>query len=628
MTKLEFDDGLLWITCSGANFSEQIESCKYLGMVYDLAHKKWSISPGRLSEVQAEFSQYGLQISEYDKLQINNYIDSITDFEKITKRSERRALTPSLLNHQALSDFQNEDVTKAVNQTALLFNWATGCGKSWALASILANLRSIGECYKALILTSSIGTMNLGKELEKFVKGYDPGRTLTINSVTDLGKDRAVFNDDYDIVICNYDTFRFINDYYDKTVHKRTKKVKYRKSAIPFDKWFGDKKGLLFMDECHLATGRSGRTDVIFMNLKYFKYRYLFSATPTDKEEKFYSLLRIMNNGLVKGLSYLDWCSQFCEIGTRFSAYQPNLDTWDQNKWSHLQDEISGLYIVTRDKSLLNLPPAIKMPLIHITMSPEHRAVYEAFSYLDMEMIKKKNDQTHSGLVNELCGSFQILQMAVENPEMIVGSKVMHSIDSLNCDKQLIDNFKNALKNFNYDKHFAKLPALDNIVQYECNELGNKMIIFYYHPATMQALHRKYPDAFVLSADVEKKDRFQLIEDFKKSDQEIIIMSILIGNTSFTLNEVKACVYFERSWSGIEMEQSEGRFHRIGQTDEVRIYNMLYDCSIDNIQLDTIESKGKTLESLGKKANLTPEEWRTLLGGSKEDQDLFFTKIS
>ena len=48
---IEFEDNLIWVTCSGSQFQDQIESCKYLKMSYNPTKKKWSISPGKIKEV-------------------------------------------------------------------------------------------------------------------------------------------------------------------------------------------------------------------------------------------------------------------------------------------------------------------------------------------------------------------------------------------------------------------------------------------------------------------------------------------------------------------------------------------------------------------------------------------------
>ena len=64
---------------------------------------------------------------------------------------------------------EQTDVQKAINQTSLLFKWATGTGKSWALSAIYANLKERGLIRRVIILTSSIGVLNIPNELKKFL---------------------------------------------------------------------------------------------------------------------------------------------------------------------------------------------------------------------------------------------------------------------------------------------------------------------------------------------------------------------------------------------------------------------------------------------------------------------------
>ena len=78
-TIIEFEDNLIWVTCSGSQFQDQIESCKYLKMNYNPSKKKWSISTGKIKEA------------------INNYIDGLSNFHRIVKRSERRHFNLSLM---------------------------------------------------------------------------------------------------------------------------------------------------------------------------------------------------------------------------------------------------------------------------------------------------------------------------------------------------------------------------------------------------------------------------------------------------------------------------------------------------------------------------------------------------
>jgi SNF2 family DNA or RNA helicase len=618
--QIEYDDGMLNLKCTGAQFNEQIESCKMMKMIYDPKTKMWTTSAGRFNEVIDEMSQYHIELSEFDKKEIKNYFDNLNELKKLTKRSDYRKYNQDLLLQKPIGNgnFQYNDIVRFINQNRALFAWSTGTGKSFALAGILTHLRHYGEINKAIILTSSIGILNLNEELKKFITNYDESRTLVVGSISKL-KDRKIFTDDYDIIICGYDAFRMIGDAYDKALNNRQKKVKYRKSPLPLDEWFGDKKGIIFFDECHLlGNPNSLRSKFVLMNLKFFEYRYMFSATPADKEEKMYTELKILDRGLINGLDYYSWLGQYCELGTKWSRYGVNKDTWNYGKWTLLQDNLYKNYAVKRGKELLNLPIAYDVPLIKINMTPEHREIYEAFTYEIIQDVKNKNNYNHAGLIENLVNTFQFLQLSVDNPLCLLTTP---SWDKFN------DKLKKAVTNFNYEKSFSKLEALDDIIEYECNEQENKIIVFYYHPATCEELAKHLGNnTVVLSASIDKEERFEVIEKFKKNDKaKILIASILIANTSFTLTECKAEVFYERPWDYITYEQSRGRIYRVGQTEEVRYYNLCYNNSIDNLQLEALRTKGQVLNNLIKKNTLSPDEWKLVFNYNETDYSKLFS---
>jgi hypothetical protein len=59
-----------------------------------------------------------------------------------------------------------------------------------------------------------------------------------------------------------------------------------------------------------------------------------------DKKENMYPILKTLDNSLVDGLPYKDWLASFCSIGTAYSAWAPDLSTWDDIKWAKLQDRL------------------------------------------------------------------------------------------------------------------------------------------------------------------------------------------------------------------------------------------------------------------------------------------------
>ena len=528
--------------------------------------------------------------------------------------------------------FQKQDIERAINQNRLLFMWATGTGKTYALASIEECLKYSGKTNKCIILTSSIGVQNLAKELDKLIVNYNPERTLVVKSITKL-KNRFVFDDDsYDIILCKYDCFRSICDAYDKREHKRTKKVKYRKSSVPLDKWYGNKAGLVFFDECHyLGNSKSQRTKCVFMNLNFWEYRYLFSATPLDKKDKAYSILKILDKELVNDLDYESWLSQFCHlgvnVGSRFLPQAPDMRTWNNKKWLELQDKLFDSYAVRRDKDILGLPDAIDMDLLRVDMSEKHRKIYETFCNIVAEYTKLKNDENHKGLVKEFYAQFSVLMMCIENPESLKTSRTINSMEKIGINPMRLAEFRTYINDFNYLKDFSKLEVLDDIIEDECVENENKIMVYFYHPLTGKLLKEKYPDESFLTSDLPDEKRNKVIEDFKTSKNKVLFAAITIADTSFTLNEAKAIVYFERTWSHIVYEQSRGRIHRIGQDKEVRYYNMCYENSFDYLQLKALETKGSCVDSLIKKNMFTSREWKMLFGGSIEEVGDYLNKL-
>jgi len=616
MIEINFDDGKLYCTCKGNKkdknkFFEEVESCKYLGMQYDAKKKAWISSVGKKDKIFSEFEQHGIDIDEWTKKEINNYFSNIKELQKIIKRSEYTKFDENILKYKPLHDFQFIDITKSLNQNRFGWFWATGLGKSYALAGNLQHYRNIGQVHRAIILTSTIGILNLSYELEKFLPNYDKSKTLVIDSITNL-KNRLIFDEDWDIIISGYDSFRSVCDSYDKIINNRKNKVKYRTSSVPLDKWFGNYKGIIYLDECHLiGNPNSLRSKAISMNLKHFYYRYLSSATPCDKEERFYTLLKILDADLVNGLNYFDWLSEYCTLGNRWSRFGINKDTWNHQKWAELQDKLYRTYAVKREKKLLNLPTAYDVPLIKLDMSQKHREIYEAFTYEVINEIKNRNSKNNLGVLENLKNTFSYLQLAIDNPLCLLNTPKFNEFDP---------KLQAKIKNFNFGKDFTKLEAMDNVIQEECIENNNKIIIAYYHPLTLQELQKYIKTGFdVLSAETPKEDRLKIIENFKKNSNKMLLASINIANSSFTLTEAKAILFLERVWAYITYEQFRGRIYRIGQEDEVRYYNFCYNNSIDYLQLEALKTKGQVVDNLVKKNVLSPEEWKLLFNCGEEN---------
>ena len=117
----------------------------------------------------------------------------------------------------------------------------------------------------------------------------------------------------------------------------------------------------------------------------------------------------------------------------------------------------------------------------------------------------------------------------------------------------------------------------------------------------LQALLERYKDydPIVITADMEEEERFEKVEEFKKNDNhKILIASEYILSTSVTLIECTFAVYLETAFSYETYLQSTGRIYRIGQKQQVRIYHIYYENTVDTFHISAIQNKQDLVDSL------------------------------
>ena len=465
---------------------------------------------------------------------------------------------------------------------------------SYYKAAIIAHLRKLGLAHKVLLISSNIGASNMVHELKKFMY-IDPNEIICM---TKAGKDRELFKDDKSIAITNYNTFKFICDYYyEKENGKKPTTKKYRKPVLPLKKWFGDKSGILLLDESHnIGNPQSQQTLRIMQHAPFFEYRYLFSGTPADKPEKLYTQLKVLDEALVDGLAYTEWLDQYAELGTRFSAYA--IREWKYGKIEELNKRVEQTYgIFRKSEDVLDLPENY-IKKLYLEMEPEHRQIYQAFVINTLNGIQER---TGGLLTRDIVNAFPYMQMALDNPNMLLKHWPLLTLD-----------LQEMIEAFNFKIH-AKADALHNILLEHVGEKDEKGIVWIYHPDTAGHIERMYAKYKPLTIIGETDDREQILETFRTSkEHKILIASIPILNTSVTLVEAKFQVYFERVYNYNQYSQSLKRISRIGQDKRTITYILIFSESID-VGLDlNLTNKDILNTKILSKEFLTQDEWKEI----------------
>lgn len=624
------DSGKLELSVYGDDFTDTVEFLRGYGCQFNPTKKVWTkpISILKLLKADLEVRHIDYDISQFDEKQAEDYMNSLKELKPSTMR---RPLNIGIMKFPPLPGkapyefYQKQDISRAINQNRFLFNWEMGLGKSYALATLIDNLRFYKLIDKCLIFSTGVGVLNLKDELCKFSKTQDPNDILVLNSLTESKyEDRDLFNPikyPQHTIIMTYDAFKGVNNYYydkfngTKKNPKPSNKIKYKKSYVPIEQWLGDLPGGLFLDECHsLAVPSSRRSEIFKMNLAPFEYRYLFTGTLADKYEKLYMLLMILDKSLVSGCSYMEWLGQYNDLGNKFSKYAINDDRWDLPKLGNLNKELLQKYASKRlMNECLDLPPDYDMPTIQLDMLPLQRKIYEGFIKEQLKIAQERARDEGTSAKDNIINMFQVFQLAVDNPECITTSR---SWDKLPPDLQ------KDISKFNGVRDSAKLEATMEIVKERTDENGERGIIWYFHPTTKDNLVEKFKkyDPIVIEAGLTPEERNKRIKEFKENPKhKLMIGSINIMNTSITLIECKYQVYVECTYNYTVYSQSRGRIHRPNQDSITRTYSLCYKDSIDGLQKQNLAQKGAIINSLLNKQYIDQNMWTRIFNANLND---------
>ena len=247
-----------------ALFNAMINHLKSVRFRWNPETKKWYGPAYKFNEIKEYFEEKDIVETDITEDQITEILSGKPELEV---EKVRRIPDFSLMNYPPIEgkdaehkNFQKDGITRGINRSRFLYAWDMGLGKSYVSASIIAHrMYKYGDAGKCLFLSTSIGVLNLKHELLKFIKGLTEDKILIGN------KDcRNVFDDEYkdkDIIICSYNTFRLICNYYRKQYKIKSQKPK--KPFLPLEHWLKGQAGILILDEAHEISNISSQKSAL-----------------------------------------------------------------------------------------------------------------------------------------------------------------------------------------------------------------------------------------------------------------------------------------------------------------------------------------------------------------------------
>ncbi|MBT1170039.1 DEAD/DEAH box helicase [Bifidobacterium sp. SO4] len=142
----------------------------------------------------------------------------------------------------------------------------------------------------------------------------------------------------------------------------------------------------------------------------------------------------------------------------------------------------------------------------------------------------------------------------------------------------------------------AKLAAIAELVETCVNE-GKKALIFSQFTSFLDLIAERF-DAqglryYTITGSTPKKRRLELVDQFNADDTPAFLISLKAGNTGLNLTGASVVIHADPWWNAAAQDQATDRAHRIGQTENVNVYQVVAKDTIEERILELQHTKSE-----------------------------------
>ncbi|MCC2684419.1 MAG: ATP-dependent helicase [Paenibacillaceae bacterium] len=456
----------------------------------------------------------------------------VSTFDELQCLAHLPGLTP--LPHQL------DTARKVLNQMrgrAILAD-EVGLGKTIEAGLILKEYMIRGLVQKALILVPASLVLQWVRELnQKF-------------SIPAVAQKKHYMWEQYDVVVASIDT---------------AKRDPHREIVV------NQEYDMLIVDEAHKLKNRK-TTNYQFVSLLRKKYCLLLTATPIQNDMKeLYNLITMLKPGQLGGQNSFQ--SNFV-----FSKRTPK----NEDK---LQQELSKVMIRNRrseghveftKRLVKNIP---------LTLSPEEQALYDGVTDFVRGRYQEAQGVGNLGsllslvtLQREVCSSRDAVFVTLVNlfKKTAEDSPVRAKI------WELVETIRGIKANTKAEKTLELIEAI-----------GDKTIVFTEYRASQEYLLKFFKEHNIIAVPYRggmnrgKKD--WMMDLFRNRGQ--VLVATEAGGEGINLQFCHHIINFDLPWNPMRVEQRIGRVHRLGQANDVKIYNLSTEGTIEQHILSLLHEK-------------------------------------
>lgn len=301
------------------------------------------------------------------------------------------------------------------------------------------------------------------------------------------------------------------------------------------------------VDEAHKLKNHQTRNFGLVRDL-HKHFLILISATPLQNDlNELYNLVSLVRPDLFG--SYRIFARQFM------------VDKRTPKNPEQLRELLSRVMVRNRRRDLEIYFPRRHVSMIPLELSPDEAALYRSVTDAVRHEYRRRLDQKASilpllTLQREVCSSsFALRDTLLRMESGWLGERMQHLF-------QLAWSIRDNRKALVVED---LLPRIDG-----------KAIIFTEFRATQEYLARRLREqgfsVILFHGGLGPQEKAQAIEHFRRSHQ--VLVSTECGGQGLNLQFCRHIINYDLPWNPMRVEQRIGRVHRLGQTDDVQIYNL------------------------------------------------------
>ncbi len=377
-------------------------------------------------------------------------------------------------------------------------------------------------------------------------------------------------------------------------------------AEVPFD--------LIVVDEAHHLKNRNSASWKLVNDLQR-RYIVLLTATPVENNlDELYNLITLIKPGQLS--TPKEFRKQFVLKG------DPRLP----NNRGQLRDLLGDVMVRnTRSRVNLKLPPR-QANTIKLALSPAERQFYDQVSAFVRDCMAESlhlaNSETAESPSPEPAlrqvdrFALLALQREIGSSAATVETTLINLADRPSMAgarrRRLLQLAQQALE----IDEWAKADALEKLLVTLLRDPNEKVLIFTQFRRTLARLTARLQNleiSFVTyHGELDMPSKNQAIRQFEQHAR--VLLSTEAAGEGRNLQFCRTMINFDIPWNPMRIEQRVGRIHRVGQTREVRIFNLSAEGTVEDYLLDILDQKLNMFE-------LVIGEMDMILGQLSDERD-------